>query len=203
MRLFDNPVEKGKSFSDLRKYVNDFEVVEVKDDKGRIRKQAVYKGVWTVIRSPEPAVKLKLWGTLVLAIGLAAVYMRMMLLTHLTSGQVIVMLPFLVGLFPALYMLMGAFSLPFRGKPMRRDQYMHSFIRVSRSSAAIVVCVAVGLIAMLVFRIVSGNWDFFAEDRLFTVLAFLNAGLAAGAMTLLRSVDLTERPNEAYNPQML
>ena len=201
MGLFDNPVEKGKSFSDLKKYVNDFEIVEVKDKKGRLRKRAVYKGTWTVIQSPMSTVKFKLWGALAMAVAVAAVYMRMMLLTHLASGQLLVMAPFLLGLFPALYMLMGALSRPFRGKPMRRDQYMHSFIRVSRSAAAVIVCAAIGFVASLIYRAVVGNWLFLPEDRLFVGLCLVIMVLSAGAITLLRSIDLTERPNEAYMPE--
>ena len=203
MGLFDSPVEKGKSFSDLKKYVSDFEIVEVKDKKGRLRKRAVYKGTWTVIQSSDTAVKLKLWGTLALAVILAVVYIRMLLLTHLASGQILVMVPFLAGLFPALYLVMGAFSLPFRGKPMRRDQYMHSFIRVSRSAAAVIVCAAIGLIASLIYRAVAGNWLFWPEDRLFVIFCFLIMGMSAGTITLLRSIDLTEKPNEAYRDKYL
>ena len=198
MGLFDTPVQKGQSFSDRKKYIDDFELVETKDDKGRVRKRAVYKGVWTELRPPVKKSLYKIWAVLALAVLLAVVYVRMLLLTHLTSGNVLAMLPLLIGLFPGLYLLMGALSLPFRGRPMRRDQYMHSFIRVSRSAVAVIVCVAVGLIASFIYRAVNGDWTFFREDRLFIILCLVSAALASGAITLLRTVEVAERPNEAY-----
>ena len=198
MGLFDNPLEKGQNLSDRKKYIDDFELVETKDDKGRVRKRAVYRGVWTVLRPPVKKSLYKLWAVLALAVLLAAVYVRMLLLTHLSSGNLLTMLPLLTGLFPGMYMLMGAMSLPFRGRPMRRDQYMHSFIRVSRSAVAIIVCVAVGLIVSLIYRAVNGDWTFFREDRLFIILCLVSAALASGTLTLLRMVDVAELPNEAY-----
>jgi hypothetical protein len=109
------------------------------------------------------------------------------------------MVPLLIGLFPGMYLLMGALSLPFRGRPMRRDQYMHSFIRASRSAVAVIVCAAAGLIASIIYRAVNGDWSFFREDRLFIILCLVSAALASGVLSLLRTVEVAERPNETYN----
>ena len=199
MGLFDNPLEKGQNLSDRKKYIDDFELVETTDEKGRVRKRAVYKGTWTVLRPPVKTAQYKLWGALGMAAALAVVYVRMLLLTHLTSGQLLAMVPLLIGLFPGMYLLMGALSLPFRGRPMRRDQYMHSFIRASRSAVAVIVCAAAGLIASIIYRAVNGDWSFFQEDRLFIILCLVSAALASGVLSLLRTVEVAERPNETYN----
>ena len=68
---------------------------------------------------------------------------------------------------------MGALALPFRGKPQRRDQYMHGMIRVSRSAAAVAVLVGFGLLASLVLRIRRGDWLFLGGDWLFLCLCLL------------------------------
>ena len=128
-------------------------------------------------------------------IGLTVMYIRIMLITHLTSGQFTVMIPLLAGLFPVLYLMMGALALPFRGRPMRRDQYMHSFIRVSRSCTAVIVCVILAQIAALIFRISGQNWEYFREDWLYTGFSLAVILVAAGTIFLLRSVDLIEREN--------
>ena len=163
MGLFDSFTEKGRRFSDLRKYIEDFEIVE-EVQNGKLKKVAKYKGTWTILQNVSSGTFCKLWAVPVLSAGLTVLYIRMLLLTHLTSGQLAVMLPLLAGLFPLLYLMMGALSLPFRGKPMRRDQYMHSFIRVSRSSAAIAVCAALSQLATLIVRLASHNWQYFPED---------------------------------------
>ena len=198
MGLFDSPVEKTRTFADRHQYAGDFEIVDITDAKGRTRKRALYRGTWTALRPPEKNAKIKLWATLALALALAIIYGRMVTLTHLTSGRILAMLPLYGGMLPGLYLLMGAASLPFTGRPMRRDQYMHSFIRVSRSAAAVIVCVALGIIVSSVYRAIDGNWSFFPEDRLFLILCFLILGTAAGTITLLRTIDLMEKENGAY-----
>lgn len=198
MGLFDNPLEKGRSFSDLKKYVDDFKIVEEKDAKGRLRKKAVYTGVWFVSGEKPETTRRKLFGALGLAVLLVAAYVRMILLTHASSGQYPVMIPMLIGLFPCMYLMMGVFSLPFRGKPMRRDQYMHSFIRASRSATAVGVFDLIALIATMIYRAVKPDWIYLPEDWVYTALAVAVPALALGIIFLLRSVDLNEKPNNAF-----
>ena len=200
MGMFEKSTQGGlmKHFTDPGKYVKDFRIEEVKDKKGRILKKAVYTGSWTVFRDPGPSTLLKLCSSLLLCILLTGLYVWALLLTHLTSARLEVMIPLLLGLFPLLYMLMGALSLPFRGKPMRRDQYMHSFIRVSRSCTAISIFMLLGLIVTLILRAVWGNWTFFPEDQKFTIFCTLVPLLAGAVILLLRSIEITEKDNSIY-----
>ena len=199
MGFFEKNTQGGllQFFTNPGKYVSDFLIEETADEKGRIRRTAVYTGPWTVFRDPGPSAQRKLWITLLLSVLMTGLYVRAMLLTHLTSARFEVTVPLLLGLFPVLYLMMGALSLPFRGKPMRRDQYMHSFIRVSRSCVAISVFALIPLIITLILRLSCGNWDFFPEDWLFTVFCLFVPVLAAGIILLLRSIDVTEKENAA------
>ncbi len=201
MGLFENMTGKGGIRGNSGKYIGDFEIVEVKDARGRIRKKARYTGVWTVIRGDGKRDRKLLAAAGLLTAALAAVYIRMVTLTHLVSGQVPVMLPLLAGLFPGLYLVMGAFSLPYRGRPMRRDQYMHGMIRMSRSAAAVAVCQILGLVMTLGYRLTQKNWDFFPEDLLFMGLMGLAAALCGAVIAVLRQVDVTETANDAVPPE--
>lgn len=197
MGLFDSLVERGQHFSDLNRYVSDYRIVEEKDRKGRVRKKAVYVGAWISIRDFDAGKSRVLWGVLALSILNVLVYGYMALLTHASSGQFWVMLPILAGLFPCLYLMMGATSLPFRGKPMRRDQYMHSFIRVFRSAVAVAAFAAVGLLASLVDRAVRGDWLFLRSDWVFAVSAVACAVLSLLVILLLRTLDVRETAQES------
>lgn len=200
MGFFSDNTRGGlmRYITDPGKYVKDFRIEETKDEKGRVRRRAVYTGVWTVLRRPGPGTSAVLWSSLLLSFLIAGLYGWAVTVTHLTAGSYWVMVPLLLGLFPVLYLLMGALSLPFRGKPMRRDQYMHGFIRVSRSCFAVSVFSLAALLATLVFRAVRGGWDFFPEDWVFTVLCLLVPGLCAAVILLLRGVEVTEKENAAY-----
>ena len=200
MGLFDG-FSKGRKFSDLTKYVSDFKVAEETDARGRLRRRAVYVGPWTMMRDTGPSVKARLWAALVLAFALAGCLVWTVVLNHAASSLAAVMLPLLAALFPTLYLLMGALSLPLRCRPMRRDQYMHSFIRMSRSALAIAVLTFAGLVMAFIHRAIRGEWTFTPGDWRFTGGC---TGIAAAALViifLLRSIDLMERENSAYDGQ--
>lgn len=188
---------KGNPFSGAGKYVDDFKVVEAPDKKGRLRKTAVYSGTWTVLRDKKAGQR-AVWASLVLSLAAAAVYFRALLLTHFGSGKLLVMAPLCLGLFPLLYLLMGCTELPYRGKPLRRDQYMHGFIRMCRSAVAVASFDLVSVVALFILRAVEGDWLFLPEDWQFLVLTILAALFAILILILLRGIDLSERENSAY-----
>ena len=196
MGFLDNLFARSNPATGRDPYISQFDIIEVTDSKGRVKKKARYKGVWTVMREADLA-RGKLIFALLLAILLAALDLWAVTLTHLSSGQLLVMIPLLIGLMPALYLLFGAFSLPYKGRPMRHDQYMHSFIRMSRSSVAVAVCAVMAVILSLIYRATTGNWQFFTEDILFLVLLCAVTGFALGVIFLLRSIDFAELPNDA------
>ncbi len=198
MGLFDSFISSGKRVSDPRKYAADFEVTEEKDANGRIRKTVRYTGVWTVIREDSPAVRVRLGMAAGLGALLIAALFRMLLMNHLAGSWLQVMLPLLAALFPGMYLAMGLTALPWRGKPMRRDQYMHGFIRVFRSAAAVGVCVLIGQAAALITRAVLGDWLYLTEDWRFTGYGGFILMAAIGIIAMLRSIDVTERPNGYY-----
>ena len=188
---------KGNPFSDRGKYLEEFKIVEEPDKKGRMRKKAVYTGPWTVMREKK-AGRRTMFLALVLALAAAVTYVRGLLLTHFGSGKLLVMLPLCLGLFPLFYLLMGATELPYRGKPLRRDQYMHGIIRMCRSAVAVFAFHAVALAALFILRIIEKDWLFLPEDWQFLAMAVLAAVCAACIVILLRRVDFTERENNVY-----
>lgn len=196
MGFLDNLFARSNPANGRDSYISQFDIVDVTDSKGRVKKKARYKGVWTVMREPDQSRK-KLIGALLMSLVLAALDLFAVTLTHLSSGQLLVMIPLLIGLMPALYLLFGAFSLPFKERAMRQDQYMHSFIRMSRSSVAVAVCAVMVLILSFIYRATKGNWQFFTEDILFLILLCAVAALALGIIFLLRSIDFAELPNDA------
>ena len=195
MKLFGNTEESRRSFGDLTKYIDDFKIETTTDSRGRVRKKAVYTGVWTVLRETGTGTACRLWGALALSVAVAAACAFQLLTEHAYGGKYPVMVPLLAGLFPCLYLVMGCLSLPFRQRPMRRDQYMHSFIRAFRSGTAVLTFQAIGLIASLIYRIAAADWLFLAGDIRFLIAGALVIAFAGGVIWLLRRTEVTERPN--------
>ena len=198
MGLFDGFTEGSRRFGDREKYLKDYQIIEKTDAKGRTTQRAVSIGAWTVPEKRGGLWYLLLGGALGLSLLAALGLMWVLLLSHAYAGELAVMLPLLASLFPAMYLLMGAFSLPFRGRPMRRDQYMHSFIRASRSAAAVAVFTLAALLISLFLRAVRGDWFFLPGDARFAAGCAVTAVLSASVIPVLRRVPLTERENGTY-----
>lgn len=198
MGFFDNLFGKGKSFTDRMRYVDDFRIEEYRDAKGKVRKKAIYTGAWTVFRDTGKKTLAVLIGSAALATASAVLLTTGALQTHAFSGNLVVMIPLCIALFPMLYLLFGAASLPYRRRPMRRDQYMHGITRMQRSSVAVLIFITVGVIASFVFRFLEKDWLFLKGDRRFLIFTVLSALCAAGILLLLGALDTVEQPNGTY-----
>lgn len=198
MAFFDNLTGAGKLFLNRSRYVNDFQIEEYQDARGKTRRRAVYTGPWTVLCETGGKTLAKLIGAATLSAVAAAALVNALLLTHASSGNLFVMIPLYAALFPMLYLLMGASALPYRQNPMRRDQYMHGIARMQRSSVAILAFLAVGVIASFIYRFVMKDWMFRKEDIWFLVGCAVAALLCAGVLWLLGLLDTRECPNETY-----
>ena len=195
MGLFGSSSGIKSKFSDLEKYVDDYEIVEEQKPNGKLKKTVRYKGTWTILREVSSRTFFKLWFTVVMAFVLIGVYVFTLMLTHTTSGLYTVMVPLMAGMFPCLYLAMGVLALPFRGKPMRRDQYMHSFIRISRSCMAILVCVFLAELVTLIYRMIEKDWLYLPADWRFTVFGMILIAAAIAIILILRSIEITEKEN--------
>lgn len=198
MGWIDKFTGKGSKLFDRLKYTEDFRLETETDEKGKTRKKAVYIGTWFVIRDYGTADRLRMAGSLLAAAAVMIIQFSMLLLRHAGSGSLFVVLPLAAALFPGMYLLMGAGSLPYRGKPMRRDQYFHGIIRMSRSAVAILAFNTVAALAALIYRTVKNDWLFLKGDWLFLILFGISAVLCAGVIWILRGIDITEKPNGSY-----
>lgn len=198
MGWIDGFTGKDSKLFDRLKYTEDFRLETETDDKGKTRKKAVYIGTWFVIRDYGKADRLRMIGSLLAAAAVMIIQFALLIQPHAGSGSLLVILPLSAALFPGLYLLMGAASLPYRGKPMRRDQYMHGIIRMSRSSVAVLAFNAVAALATLVVRAVKGDWLFLSGDWTFLILFLVSTALCAGILWLLRAIEITGRPNECF-----
>lgn len=203
MGLLGNLMNGEKRISDSLNYINDYKTEIVEDEKGKTRKRLRYVGVWYYIDDEERPAKVKLILSAALCAAAAVCLALSLGGGCIKRGWLLAAVPRLLALLPGLYLLMGAFTLPFRLKPMHRDKYMHSFVRILRSSAAMMIMQGVSLIAKLVYRIVLADWMFLGEDWIGLVSCVVMIACCLGALLLLKSVGIEEKPNSAYDEGLI
>ena len=186
-------------FTDTLRYVDDFKT-ELVTENGRTRKKTTYIGVWEVLREPGRGTLIRIIGSAVLAAIAAAAGIGVLLVPHGAAGSYFVLVPHLGCLFPLLYLAMGAFSLPYRQKPMRRDQYMHGPVRMQRSSIAVLAFTIVGAAASGIVRWIAQDGLILTGDVLYYAGCLAIALACGGILLLIGGIDIAEYPN-SYVPQ--
>jgi len=194
---------KGMAFSDSLKYVDDYKAETVIDEKGREKKRARYVGPWYFITSDERSSRTRMIVSAVLGFVAAACHVYLVLTNHYGVNKYPVILPKLLALFPLLYLGMGLASLPFGLKPMHRDKHVHSFMRASKSAIAVALMVGVSLAAILIYRIVEGDFLFLTDDWLLLGISVAEIAALIAVIRLLYTVEREERPNSAYDEGIL
>ena len=169
------------------------------DERGRKKTRLRYTGPWMVPLDTERVAQIKIplcgIGTWLILAALIV----LQLFRHASSGCWYTSVLLLLALFPGAYGALGSIDLPWRGKPLTYDRYMHSVIRICRSSLAVLILTGVtAVICEPVYRIVSRDWIFLREDIGFLILCLFAAGLAYGEIRTLRDMEYHEVPNERF-----
>ncbi len=204
MGLFTDKSGKWIGFTDRMKYVEDFRTELIEKENGKIVKKVTYLGEWTVLNDTGARTLWKLISAAVSAVLTGGFLAWGLLTTHASSGSFLVVIPLVMALFPALYLLFGAASLPYRRNPMRRDQVMHGITRMQRSSVAVIVFAGAAILMSILYRIINKDWAFFKEDWLFLVRIAAAIICCIGILVLLGSIETRQKPNDAFpNEQKL
>ena len=190
MSLFGKPEEFYRK-KDHIQYLDDYEIRYVKDEKGREKKEIVYIGPMIPVREDKSRLRIKLPAVAALVVLAVLTVLSAVFTRHV--GGLIAELPLIISLFPCLYLIMGIFLLPYSGKPMKRDAYMHGMIRVFRSCGALTVLMAIILVFEIIRRIAQQDTLFLRDDVLFLIRVAGAVILPVLIIVILRSVEIDEK----------
>lgn len=184
------------------KYAEMYQSEHYEDEHGRKKTRLRYTGPWMVPLSTDREARIRIPVCGICTWLILAALIVLQLFRHASSGCWYTAVPLLAALFPGAYGALGSIDLPWKQKPLTYDRYMHSIIRICRSSLAVLILTGMTvLICEPVYRLVSGDWIFLREDILFLALCLLTAGLAFGEIHTLRGMEYHEVPNEKYCPE--
>ena len=143
------------------------------------------------VREDKSRLRIKLPAVAALAVLAVLTVLSAVFTRHV--GGLIAELPLIISLFPCLYLIMGIFLLPYSGKPMKRDAYMHGMIRVFRSCGALTVLMAIILVFEIIRRIAQQDTLFLRDDVLFLIRVAGAVILPVLIIVILRSVEIDEK----------
>lgn len=184
---------------DHLRYVNDYSTELYTDKKGKTKEKVTYIGPVIPFKNDKKEVTMKLVAVALLSVLLIASIVYGAMCEHTTGSWFLTSLPMAVSFFPCLYLAMGTIELPFNAKPMQRDRYMHSIIRVFKSCGALMGIMIAELLFELVYRLIHKDWMFLKGDIVFLVAVFGALVCAVLSILILRSIDTDEREIEEFD----
>ena len=198
MALFGN-IENLIRKKDHIRYIDDYDTDLVEDEKGKYRKKVVYTGPMIPIMSDPKSVRARLLAVIPMVLANAAAVVYAAFMKHASVSWVLTNTLLIGVMFPSFYMIMALLHLPYSGKPMQRDGYMHGMIRMFRSAGAVMVVQIAGFVNDFFYRFYFKDWMFFPEDFLFLGLIVGSGLLAGGIVLILRSIEVDELELNRYN----
>ena len=183
----------------VERYVTDYRVVEYTNEKGKIKRRAEYIGQWYVpliTEQTQRRMHIVFW---IVSIIVFLVNAGALMLPYAADDQLYVVLPVALSLFPGLYLIMALFAQPKIGRRMERMQYEHAYLRIGRSSVAIMVLDGVGTIGAIIYDALclahKTEKTLGIYDALFLGAMLLMIGLSVYLFITARKMEFTFEEN--------
>ncbi|HKJ28434.1 MAG TPA: hypothetical protein VJ965_12400 [Anaerolineales bacterium] len=169
----------------MRRFKDDYEIVSTVDERGREKREAVYRGVYYEVSLDE--------GGLRRLRRLSALLVAVIIVLHLFAGflnnrgmyQFYIALPYVFAFFPLYSQFVGILRLPKAVRPYRRDEVALSIDQIKTASKFLLIFLGVGTLGEAVYLL------FFAaaDQQRFELLFFMLEIVATTASFFLYRVQ--------------
>ena len=177
------------------RYVDDYETVPYVGANGRSKEKVRYIGSYYWYAGEKKAVQKTLVLLHVLAYVTAILTIAPLFFRHSAFLTLYVAVIHVVSLFPALYLLMGSFRLPWQQKAQRRDEFDKGFRRIRRSAMAIFVILGLTLVGETVFWCLN-RVPFTGLDGLFLGCLVLSMASCYLIYKVEKGISVEQKPND-------
>jgi hypothetical protein len=179
----------------MKKFKDDYELVETIDEKGRSKRKAVYRGDYFEV-SLDAGGLLRFKRYCLLLLGVVVVL-------HVIGGfinnagmyQFYVALPYAASFFPLFYAAEAVLRLPKEKRPYRRDEIGLSFDRIKSTSRILFIFLVIGVFGNIIYLLFFSA----AGQRMLEFLFLLLEALAAAAVYFLIKLQKGIVVNNATN----
>ena len=134
-----------------RKYKDDYEIVFTVDEKGREKREPVYRGDYFEASFDQTALLQLKRRSLLLLVVIFVLHLGSGFVNNQGMYQFYVSLPYVIGFFPLIYLGESILRIPKEMRKYRREEKEMSFDRVKTTSVSLIVFLVIGLIGEIVF----------------------------------------------------
>jgi hypothetical protein len=157
----------------MRKYSNDYEVVETTDEKGKKRKEVVYRGDYYEISLEEEDIKKFKKESFLLLIPIGVFHLIGGFMNTQGMYQFYISFPYIFGFLPIFYLAFGVFRLPKEKRKYQREEVGSSFERIKKSSKILLILLGFGIVGEIAYLLFIADEGPLMLDYIYLVLEML------------------------------
>lgn len=160
-----------------KKYIKDYDLVETEDDKGRVKKTAVYHGDYFRLNIEESQINQFKWQFILLFVASLALHVCAGLVNNPGLNQLYTALPYTGSFFPLIFMAAGILRIPHKKGPYRIEEVDLSYQRIVSTSRLYLIFMGIGLLGALIYLIFVSNGQALGREAIYIGLVLSAAFL--------------------------
>jgi amino acid transporter len=173
----------------INKYASDYETVVTIDEKGREKKQFVYRGDYYDIALDQNGIDLFRRNSFLLLAAIISLHVISGFVSNQGMYQFFVALPYVIAFFPLLYMAASIIRLPKEKRSYRRDEIELSYNRLKTTSIVLFIFICIGVIGEIIFMLFFSTGSHTTLEFLYLALEALAAAAAYLQIRMQKSIQ--------------
>ncbi|HBO33838.1 MAG TPA: hypothetical protein DD636_03730 [Anaerolineaceae bacterium] len=161
-----------------KKYIKDYDLVETEDEKGRVKKTAIYSGEYFRLNLEESQIKQLKLQFILFFVAALALHVGAGLVNNPGLYKIYMVIPYTGSFLPLFFLAEGILRIPGTKRAYRNEEMGLSYQRVVGMSRFYLILMGIGMVGALAYLIFASNGQALEREALYI-------GLALGAALLV------------------
>lgn len=181
-----------------KKYIKDYDLVEVEDEQGRVKQTVIYKGDYFTLDLEERQIKQSKRIFIILSFAVLLIHIAAGFVANPGTYKFYVALPYTIAFLPLFFLIMAVFRLPSEKRRYRKEEIGLSYDRIRKNSLFYLILTAVGLLGMLAYMFFFRGDAPLSLELVFYALLVVSALFSWQIYKKVRSIVVTkeEKPDQ-------
>lgn len=153
-----------------KKYIKDYDLVENEDEKGRVKKTAVYHGDYFRLGLEESQIKQLKLQLILLFVAALALHVCGGLVNNPGLYKFYMAIPYTVCFLPLFFLGEGTLRIPNQKRSYRKEEIELTYKRVVNMSRLYLILSGIGVAGVLIYLIFASNGSALEQEAIYLAL---------------------------------
>lgn len=151
-----------------KKYIEDYDLVEMEDSRGRLKKTAVYQGDYFHLNLEESKIKSFKQQIALLFLAVCGLHIGAGFVNNPGLNQMYAAIPYTVAFFPLVFLGTGVLRIPSEKRLYRNEEIGLSYKRVVNMCRLYLLFMTIGIIGIMIYLIVASNGQALVHEAVYS-----------------------------------